>query len=152
LQPIVRMNRILVGLDGSSRERGILDAAVNLAKNTGAKLVLFRAVGLPHDHDLPPDAYAMAPNDVKKALEQRARGALETLASKVPASVLGGIRVIVGAPWEAIDRMATAENADLIVIGSHGYDALDRVLGTTAAKVVNHATCSVLVVRQPERL
>jgi nucleotide-binding universal stress UspA family protein len=38
----------------------------------------------------------------------------------------------------------------LIVIGSHGYGGLDRVLGTTAARVVNHALCSVLVVRPPE--
>jgi nucleotide-binding universal stress UspA family protein len=41
---------------------------------------------------------------------------------------------------------------DLIVIGSHGYDALDRLLGTTAAKVVNHADRSVLVVRAAERI
>jgi nucleotide-binding universal stress UspA family protein len=115
-------------------------------------LVLFRAVGLPHEHDLPPDAYAMAPNDVKKALEQRARAALETVATTVPPAVLGGLRVLVGTPWQAIDRVAKEENVDLIVIGSHGYDALDRVLGTTAAKVVNHAPCAVLVVRQPERL
>jgi nucleotide-binding universal stress UspA family protein len=38
-------------------------------------------------------------------------------------------------------------DVDLIVIGSHGYGALDHVLGTTAAKVVNHADRSVLVVR-----
>jgi nucleotide-binding universal stress UspA family protein len=146
------MNRILVGLDGSARERGVLDAATSLAKNSGAKLVLFRCVGLPHDHDLPADAYAMAPSEVKKALEQRARTALEQLAGTVGPALVAGVRVTVGAPWQAIDRMAKEENVDLIVIGSHGYDALDRVLGTTAAKVVNHATCSVLVVRQPERL
>ena len=40
------------------------------------------------------------------------------------------------------------ETFDLIVIGSHGYGAIDRVLGTTAAKVVNHADRTVLVVRE----
>ncbi|HVU00723.1 MAG TPA: universal stress protein [Polyangiaceae bacterium] len=37
-------------------------------------------------------------------------------------------------------------------MGSHGYGTLDRVLGTTAAKVVNHAARSVLVVRDAARL
>ena len=36
---------------------------------------------------------------------------------------------------------------DLIVIGSHGFGTIDRILGTTAAKVVNHAERNVLVVR-----
>ena len=39
------------------------------------------------------------------------------------------------------------DTADLVVIGSHGYGGLDRLLGTTAAKVANRAPCSVLVVR-----
>jgi nucleotide-binding universal stress UspA family protein len=144
------MNRILVGLDGSARERGVLDAAVALATKTGAKLVLLRSVGLPHD--VPPEAYSMSPNDVMKTLEERARKSVETLAAKIPKDTLKSIHVHVGTPWPTIERCAKEEDVDLIVIGSHGYDALDRVLGTTAAKVVNHATCSVLVVRQPERL
>jgi nucleotide-binding universal stress UspA family protein len=34
------------------------------------------------------------------------------------------------------------------VIGCHGYSGLDRVIGTTAGKVVNHADRSVFVVRE----
>ena len=44
--------------------------------------------------------------------------------------------------------LATGAGADCIVIGSHGYSGFDRILGTNAAKVVNHAECSVLVVRE----
>ena len=42
--------------------------------------------------------------------------------------------------------------ASVIVIGSHGYGGLERLLGTTAARVVNHADRAVLVVRSPELL
>jgi nucleotide-binding universal stress UspA family protein len=35
----------------------------------------------------------------------------------------------------------------LIVIGSHGFSGIDRLLGTTAGRVVNHADRSVIVVR-----
>ena len=146
------MNRILVGLDGSVRERAVLDAAAGLAEKTGAKLILLRCVGLPDERDLPPDAYAMAPSEIKRTLEQRAEAGLEKLAANLPAAVVASRRVMIAAPWQAIDRIAKEEDVDLIVIGSHGYDALDRILGTTAAKVVNHAPCSVLVVREPRRV
>jgi nucleotide-binding universal stress UspA family protein len=56
--------------------------------------------------------------------------------------------VVVGAPWEAVCNAARTTAVDVIVIGSHGYSGLDRLLGTTAARIVNHAPCSVLVVRE----
>jgi nucleotide-binding universal stress UspA family protein len=57
-----------------------------------------------------------------------------------------------GSPWDAIVRVAREEDVDAIMIGSHGYEVLDRIIGTTAAKVVNHADRTVIVVRAPERL
>ena len=44
--------------------------------------------------------------------------------------------------------MATDLDVDLIVVGSHRYHGLDRVLGTVATKVVNHADRSVFVVHR----
>jgi nucleotide-binding universal stress UspA family protein len=41
-------------------------------------------------------------------------------------------------------------DAALVIIGSHGYGGLDRVIGTTAARVVNHADRTVVVVRPPQ--
>lgn len=144
------MKKILVGLDGSSRERGILDAAIALARKTGAKLVLFRCVGLPDG--LPPEAYSMPPQDVPKMLEEHALAALKKLEQGVPAETRGGVSVHVGSPWQSIDRAAKEHDVDLVVIGSHGFSGLDHVIGTTAAKVVNHADRAVLVVRAAERL
>ena len=144
------MKKLLVCLDGSPREAGVLHAAIALARNSGARLVLFRSVGIPAE--LPVDAYSMAVDEVPVLLEQRARAALDALAATVPEALRGGVRVEIGTPWQSMERAATEEDADLIVIGSHGYQALDRVLGTTAAKVVNHADRAVLVVRAPERL
>ena len=44
---------------------------------------------------------------------------------------------------------ASASNADLIVIGTHGRTGLARiVLGSVARNVLQHASCSVLVVRE----
>jgi nucleotide-binding universal stress UspA family protein len=144
------MHRILVGLDASPRSKRVLDAAVDLARKTSSKIVLFRAVGIPVE--LPPEAYALPPDSLAELLEGEARKFLEREASAVPAELLGGVKVAVGTPWQAICDVAKLENVDLIMIGSHGYAGLDRLIGTTAAKVVNHADRSVLVVRAAELL
>jgi nucleotide-binding universal stress UspA family protein len=54
-------------------------------------------------------------------------------------------------PWKAILGVAERLDVDLIVIGSHGYGGLDRVLGTNAARVVNLGDRSVLVVHAGAR-
>lgn len=142
------MDRILVGLDASPRAKDVLATAVNLAKRAGGKLFLFRAVGIPVG--LPPDAYALSPDSLEELLEREAKQYLETVAADVPPGMIESVRVHAGTPWRSICAAAHEVHADLIVIGSHGYQGLDRLLGTTAAKVVNHAECSVLVVRFPE--
>ena len=143
------MKKILVGLDGSPRAAEVLAAAVSLARLSGGKLLLFRGVGLPPD--LPAAAWAVAPGELEIVLEREALEALKARARDVPSHLLGGVSVALGTPWQAICEEAKREDVDLIVIGSHGYGVLDRVLGTTAAKVVNHADRSVLVVRSPAR-
>jgi universal stress protein F len=141
------MKRILVGLDGSSRAPAVLDAGVALAKNQGARVVLLRSVGLPPD--VPQDFWRTTEEPLLEVLKRRAKEYLDGLAAKVPQDCFGGIEIAVGVPWQAICEMARAVEADVVVIGSHGYSGFDRVLGTTAAKVVNHAPCTVVVVREP---
>lgn len=140
------MKKILVCLDASPRAAHVLAAAVDLARRTGATLTLFRSVGLPPElaHD---DIIGVSPNELVERLLENARSALKQLGAEVPPALVDGVEVRVGTPWNAICAEATAIGADLIVIGSHGYGGIDRILGTTAAKVVNHADRSVLVVR-----
>lgn len=140
------MKRILVGLDGSPRAEGVLATAIELARKFDAKLVLCRSVGIPAE--MPPEIW-QDPVPLSDHLRQQATSYLETNVPKVPPELFGGHRTLVeiGTPWSGVCQAAKEENADLIVIGSHGYSGLDRVLGTTAAKIVNHAHCSVFVVR-----
>jgi len=143
----MEVRSIVVGLDGSAREERVLRAAQDLALRYDARLTLMRAVGLPPE--IPPEAWKNPDLTLKEFLETRAREGLERLAAKMPESVRtrAQLEVVVASPWQALCMGAQAFEADLIVIGSHGYGGLDRVLGTTAARVVNHALCSVLVVR-----
>src|SRR4051794_6772633 len=142
------MKLILVGLDSSPRARGVLAAAVDLARRTGAKLRLLRAVGLPPE--LPATLWTMPPNQLLESFLVSARRELDDQSREVPRELLDGTSAIVGVAWDAICSAAREHGADMIVVGSHGYGILDRLLGTPAAKVVNHADRSVLVVREPE--
>ncbi|MBK6513251.1 MAG: universal stress protein [Polyangiaceae bacterium] len=144
------MNKILVAIDGSERQDAVIDAGVALAKRTGAKIVLFRSVGIPRE--IPAAALMLSPDEVARVLEEKVRQQLEERARTIDPSVLDKSLVMIGTPWSSIDLAAREQDCDLIVIGSHGYGGVDRLLGTTAAKVVNHADRSVLVVRAPERL
>lgn len=144
------MKRILVGVDGSPRQLAVLDTAATIARATGARIVVFRAVKLPAE--IPLDAFRLAPSEFAERLANDARTDAERAAKELSAEQLERVVVQVGAPWQAICRAAFDLDVDLIVVGAHGYDAIDRVLGTTAAKVVNHADRAVLVVRAAERI
>ena len=139
------MKRILVCLDASPRAVFVLQTAADLAVKTGAKLVLLRSVGLPAEIDQ--EFYVHAAGSMTDMLVDRAKKELDVLAKDVPAGVIEGYDVHIGTPWDTICREAKARDCDLVVLGSHGYSGMDRILGTTAAKVVNHCERSVLVAR-----
>lgn len=139
------MRLILVGLDGSPRAEGVLDTAIDLARRTGRKLVVFRSFGLPPE--MPAAVWKLDEGSLMDNLRDHAQAYLNECLKRVPKEVPAESRVEVGTPWQAVCGAAKALDADLIVVGSHGYGTVDRLLGTTAAKIVNHAECSVLVVR-----
>lgn len=59
--------------------------------------------------------------------------------------------VLFGTPGLEIADYAKLQQADLIIIPSHGYHGVKRlVLGSVAERVIRHAACSVLVVRRSD--
>jgi nucleotide-binding universal stress UspA family protein len=73
---------------------------------------------------------------VRARLEAAAGGASDTRCE-----------VITGRAGIAIARYAEAQGVDLIIVGSHHPGAQDYFLGSTAARVVRRAPCSVHVLR-----
>lgn len=140
----MKVKRILVGLDGSPAQQAVLDAAAELAGPLGAKLILFHAVAIPVH--LPQQALALPPTNVGGLLSDMARTQLEELA-QAHADVVERMQVEIGTAWRAVCDTARADGVDLVIIGSHSYGGIDRLLGTTAAKIVDHSPCSVYVVR-----
>ena len=83
--------------------------------------------------------------DAKARLQQMARD----LFGDKPAVVC---EALVGTPWAGICNYANRVGIDLIVVATHGLTGLRHVLiGSTAERVVQHATCPVLTVKNSER-
>ncbi len=142
---VLEIRKILVGLASSPRSSQVLEAAVSLAQRYGAELVLCHSVGIPFD--FPADALGLSPNALPGIMEEAARRDLESRARALPPGIKAKVDIQIGTPWQVVCNLAKDEDVDLVVIGSHGYSGLDRVIGTTAARVVNHADRPVLVVR-----
>ena len=80
--------------------------------------------------------------DVVTRAEQEIRKRLPLIGDKLTTTVSSG------APAQVIVDEAEKWEADLIVVGSHGYGFWQRaLLGSVSNAVVHHAPCSVLVVR-----
>jgi nucleotide-binding universal stress UspA family protein len=138
------MKKILVATDASKRAPLVIEAAVRLAESSKAKLVLYRAVTVPPDV---PRELLVSSDRLEDVLLSNARGDLQRVAETLKPELVDQVLVTFATPWDGICQTARELAVDLIVIGSHGYSGIDRVLGTTAAKVVNHADRNVLVVR-----
>jgi universal stress protein A len=137
-------NRILAPTDLSKPSKCALKTAAALAQKCGAKLILFYVVQCPTcaSFDAPPDTGKM----MAQACES-----LDDIARTIPPDVAVEKIVRFGTrePVEEIITEADDASADLIVIATHGYSGLKRVLlGSTAERVVRHAPCPVLVVRR----
>jgi nucleotide-binding universal stress UspA family protein len=139
------MKRILVAVDTSETSKLVVARAVELARATGAKLRLVRAVSVPPP--LAPPGVLMAPAEQPEAVIASAEASLRAVLAEVPEELRDGCVVELGAAPDVICSVARAYDAEVVVIGAHKYGVLARVLGTTAAKVVNRIDRPVFVVR-----
>jgi len=81
----------------------------------------------------------------KAQLEKVCRDAL------LPAKMVERVLVRYGTPFAEIADAARTLKADLIILTTHGYTGLKHVfMGSTAERVVRHAPCPVLTVREKE--
>jgi nucleotide-binding universal stress UspA family protein len=107
-------------------------------------LIRARMIMPPYPVD-PQEATAFAEQQRREGQEQLDQLAASLNASAIPADT----EIRHGDPSLGLLDVAREQEADLIVVGSHGLDAIERfVMGTVSEKVMRHAHCSVLVVKQ----
>ena len=141
---------ILAAVDASERAPNVFDTAAALAAKFGANLHMIRVIAVPPE--FPPAAASSHPDALPAHLEAIAIAQMSELTLRAPDLSISPPIVAIGQqPWRLILENAQRLNVDLIVLGSHGYDGWDRVLGTTAGKVANLANRNVFIVHaRPE--
>jgi universal stress protein A len=138
------LRRILVPIDFSKNARQALRFAIPLASQFGARITLLHVV---EPVVYPTDMAIVVTNE--KTVLNSSRRQLVGLAQKlVPKKLCGKMIVRGGQPYFEITEAARKMKADLIVLTTHGYTGIKRVLlGGTAERIVRHAPCPVLTVR-----
>lgn len=136
------ITRVLVGIDFSEASKLALDRAQDWAQKLGAPLVAMHILQPPAP--MLPEAQIALPDPAwLRSMEAHATEQLIKFIQGVP-----GATAIVkwGSPAEELVSEATPEC--LLVVAQVGHSGIERLLfGSTAARVVKHAPCDVLVVR-----
>lgn len=84
------------------------------------------------------------PPEHEAGVEQHA---VSAIAERVGPANDAKVVILRGYPGPTLTEYAETIGADCIIIGSHKPDMQDYLLGSTAARVVRHATCAVHVLR-----
>lgn len=142
-----RAMRILVPIDFSVYSWETLRYAIGMRELVEPVLVLLHV--LP-----PPDDSLSLFGPLDADLAGREAKTLERLRAEVEAHLPDAdppemhFRVASGVPFKEICRVADAEKVEMILIGTHGRTGLSHLLiGSTAERVVQHASCPVLSIR-----
>lgn len=149
--PPFQLKKIFVPIDFSNHSKDALPYAVLLAGHYNAELVLLHIVEkFPIDSLLGRELT----HQTTVPLMKQAEADLERMAGELRegSGVKATAVVRDGNPLEEICQATKTVGADLVVLTTHGYTGLKHVwLGSTAERVVRHAPCPVLVVRQLKR-
>ena len=133
------MKRILVAYDGGEAGKHALDTAIELEKGLGATLDVVSVVPV-HPGRAPIDPWD--DREVHTELLKEAKDALET------AGIRAAYREPYGDPATTIERIAEEIEADMVVVGTRGFGAVERFFqGSVSEHVALNAKTTVVVAR-----
>ncbi|WP_009630996.1 universal stress protein [Synechocystis sp. PCC 7509] len=153
--------KVLVAVDFSTLNKSVFDKALDLAKATGASVMLLHV--LSHEEGMPnlPTSFGREYytglnskaleiyQQQYKEFEERGLKLLQNLSTQaIAAGVNAEFSQNYGSPGQTICDFAINWQADLIVMGRRGRSGINElILGSVSNYVLHHASCSVLVVQ-----
>jgi universal stress protein A len=144
----IKLKRILVPVDFSECSNKALHYAALFGKQFGAEILLLHVVQPPVYME--GGSLTVAAFDENTLRDEAAKRLSEWQNTVVSGAALR-TNVRTGTPHHEIVATAEDTNTDLIILGTHGRGRLARMLiGSTAERVVRHAPCPVMVVRERE--
>jgi len=149
---MINFKTVICATDFSESSFQALEYARTLTHRFEAELVLVHVVDAVPTAVAPVGGAAVDSTinvtEYQEHLTEHATQRLDEIVAEYTPSGLAVRRLVCdGNPSRQIVKLASQENADLIVIGSHGHNRLHRfVFGSVTEKVVRSAPCPVLTV------
>ena len=142
-----KLQKIICALDLSEHSKTVVEYACMLAKAMNASIVAVYAAPTLTQYT----GFHVPPNTIDSFVGEIVSGAEKAMAQFVSENFEGvetKAEVVVGYAAEEILEIAAKEEADLIVMGTHGRKGIDRILfGSVAERVVKNSHLPVLTIR-----
>ena len=138
-------SQILLAVDFTPVTNAVTQQAIELCQAFKARLSLVHVVEFTQ-MDLSNDLILPQELEINQELMKHAKQRLEELAENIGIDK-SECFVSQGSTRREILHLAKELDANLIVIGSHGREGIQRLLGSTANAVLHGAPCDVLAVR-----
>lgn len=143
--PELALKKILVPVDFSDLSRKALHYAISFAKQFGAEITLLHVI------EIIPVPEVVESGMFNAQLRETATAQLAEWRKNAAAQTMVKTAVGDGTSFREIVRVADENNIDLIILGTQGRSGLSHLfIGSTAERVVRHAPCPVMVVRERE--
>jgi len=137
------IKRILVPVDGSESSDRAIDQGISMAEACGAKIDFLYVANI---NQLAINACLS--DAILEAVTKAGNVILDRALEKVPKEIKAEAFSETGSPAVAILDFATAEDTDMIIMGSRGLGVVKGVLlGSVSQYIVEQAKCPVLVVK-----
>jgi len=143
---------VVTPIDFSDNAKMIVDSAVYVAGKFGAELHLVFVVQDFEDYSgffVPPVNLPNLTRDLLESAQQKMEDFAESCREAAAAAGVSALRsqVLTGDVAEEILNYVNEAGCNLIVMGTHGYKGLERIMfGSVADKVVKTACCPVLTI------
>lgn len=146
--------KILFAADGTKYSECALETISKFNFSIGDELKIITVVDMAVPLTVDIDAeHLPTAAEIEQIFKENAKKTVSATEEKIQSLFPGAAfslttEILIGSPGNKIVESANRMKADLIVVGSHGYNRPERMLlGSVSDSVVHHAPCSVLVVR-----
>jgi nucleotide-binding universal stress UspA family protein len=146
--------KVILATDGTKQSEAAIEITKNLNLVEGDLITVISVVdmALPLSIDVY-TGHLPSTEEIENTVKENAGKILDITGKKLEEIFAGKkVRIVTellnGSPESRIVEKAEEIQADLIIVGSHGYNRWERLLlGSVSDSVIHHAPCSVLVVR-----
>ena len=141
----MKIERILFPTDFSQKSSAAREHALYLAQALGSAVYILHAIE-PLEYETLDEEIREFYGNLEKLLGEKMADEKKVFEEK---GINVETEIIIGQRWRVINNYASEKEANIIIMGSHGFktESGEVSVGTTSHKVMFTAPCPVLVVR-----